>query len=371
MSTMEIVEVDKKLIKAFVNFPSELYKNDTNFVPYMLADQTKVLKKLLLKDKTYTALLAMDGKKVLARVMFTISKNKQLHTEKCGFFCMFECVNDQTVCNALLDEMKRRLVEMGAEYISGTYFPFDQDNRRGILVEGFHRPPLIFTSYNFPYYNDLLVNYGLEKQTDALEYAIERTDSVAERIIRLSDFAQKRYGFHVDTLDWKNLDRDIDDFHQVMLAATNEIIYQDAPTKEALYNIVKQWKKYLNKDFILIARTNEGNKPIGVCMALPDFFQIFRAMRGKMDLRGICTFLRRRKKITAIRGILQYVIPEYQIKGAVAAMYEKLRQSMDKHKIEYIEVGTIMEANVQSNGAVQAVGGKIARVYRIYYLKLI
>lgn len=368
---MKVLEVDKKLIKTFVNFPSELYKNDPNFVPYMLADQTKVLKKLLIKDKTYTALLAMDGQKVLARVLFTVDKNKQLHTQKCGFFSMFECVNDQNVCNMLLDEMKRRLVAQGAEYISGTYFPFDQDNRRGILIQGFHRPPLIFTSYNFPYYNNLLENYGMKKQTDALEYAIERNESVVERLTRLSTFTQKRFGFHVDTLDWKNLDRDINEFYQVMQQATNEIIYQDAPTKEALYNIAKQWKMYLNKDFILIARTNETNKPIGVSMALPDFFQVFRAMRGKLDLKGICVFLSQRKKIKAIRGILQYVIPEYQTKGAVVALYEKMLQSAEKHKIEYVEAGTIMEANTQSNSAIQALGGSVSRVYRIYFLKLV
>lgn len=368
---MKIVEVDKKLIKAFVNFPSELYKNDPNFVPYMLADQTKVLKKLLLKDKTYTALLAIDGKKVFARVLFTVDKNKQLHTQKCGFFSMFECVNDQNVCNLLLDEMKRRLVAMGAEYISGTYFPFDQDNRRGILIEGFHRPPLIFTSYNFPYYNNLLVNYGMEKQTDALEYTLDRNNADVSRLTRLSAFSQKRFDFHVDTLDWKNLDRDIDDFYQVMLEATNEIIYQDAPSKEALYNIASQWKMYLNRDFILIARTNDGNKPIGVAMALPDFFQVFRKMRGKLDLKGICVFLRERKKIKSIRGILQYVIPEYQSKGAVVALYEGMLHAVDKHKIEYVEAGTIMEANTKSNSAIQALGGSISHRYRIYYSKLV
>lgn len=366
---MQVVEVDKKLIKSFVNFPSKLYKNDANFVPYMLADQTKVLKKLLLTDKTYTALLVVEGKEVLARVLFTIDKNKQLRTEKCGFFSMFECVNNQEVCNMLLDEMKRRLVAMGAEYISGTYFPFDQDNRRGILIQGFHRPPLIFTSYNFPYYNDLLVNYGMEKQTDALEYTIDRNSTDVARLVRLSEFTQNRFGFHVDTLDWKNLERDIDDFYQVMQSATNEIIYQDAPSKDALYNIVKQWKMYLNKDFILIARTND-NKPIGVAMALPDFFQVFRKMRGKLDLKGVCVFLRERKKIKSIRAMLQYVIPEYQAKGAVVALYEKMLHSVDKYKINYIEAGTIMEANTQANSAIQALGGSISRVYRIYYLKL-
>ncbi len=70
---MEVVQVkNKKQIKAFVNFPTQLYKGDDNYVPYMLADLTKTLRHLLLEKKTYTALLVVENKKPLARVLFTI-----------------------------------------------------------------------------------------------------------------------------------------------------------------------------------------------------------------------------------------------------------------------------------------------------------
>ena len=367
---MRVINVDKNHIKQFVDFPQKLYADDDKYVPYMLADLTKTLKRLILKDKTYRALLVTEKDEVLARVLFTVDKNKQLNTEKCGFFCMFECIDSQKACNLMLDEMVRQMRDMGADYVSGTYFPFDQDNRRGILYQGFDRAPLIFTSHNPAYYNDLLVNYGMEKQTDALEYELKRNYVDDARLQRIAEFSQKKYDYRVETIDWKHLDRDIADFYSVMQQATNEIIYQDAPTMQALYNIVAQWKNYLNKDFILVARLNSDNTPIGIAMALPDFFQVFRKMRGKTDLKGILAFLKERKKINSIRAIMQYVVPAYQHTGAIVSLYRKMISSCDKNGITYAELGTIMENNAQSNGAIKALGGKLARVYRIYYRKI-
>lgn len=367
---MQIVQVNNKLIKTFVNFPDKLYKGDDNYVPYMKADLVKTLKKLLLKDKTYTALLVKDGKQVLGRILFTIDKNKQLRTEKCGFFSMFECVNNQQACNTLLDETIRLLKQQGAEYISGTYYPYDQDNRRGILVQGFEDAPLIFTSYNKPYYQDLLTTYGLEKQTDALQYKVDLATIEYERGKRVSAYTQKRFNFRVDTVDWNNIDRDIKDVHTVMQAATTEIIYQDAPTIEALQSIVKGWKTYLNSDYILIARSNETNEPLGILMALPDFFQVFKKMRGKTDLRGLVAFMRERKKIKSVRAMLQYVIPKYQNMGVIIALYVTLVENVMKNGATRLEAGTIMENNVPSNEVIKSVGGKLSSVYRIYYREI-
>ena len=368
---MQIVQVNKKLIKSFVNFPDKLYAGDEKYVPYMKGDLTKTLTKLLLKEKSYVALLAVEGKQVLGRVLFTVSKNKQLNTEKCGFFSMFECVNDQSVCNAMLDEMVRILKQWGAEYISGTYFPYDQDNRRGILVEGFERAPLIFTSYNKTYYSELLTAYGLSKHADTLEYKLEMDKITSyDRVKKVSEYAEQKFNFRVDTVDWSRIEQDIKDVHAVMEAATTDIIYQDAPSIEALKSIVVGWKNYLNKDYLLIARSNVTNEPLGVVIALPDYFHVFRKMRGKMDLAGLVTFARERKKIKSVRAILQYVIPKYQALGVTMSLYAKLFETMLNNGITYMEAGTIMENNAQSNNAIKSIGAQLARVYRIYYKEI-
>ncbi len=367
---MKIVQVDKKLINNFVDFPDELYECDANYVPYIKSDLCKTLHKLLLADKTYFALLAMDEGRTLGRVLCTVDRNKQLNTDKCGFFSMFECVHDQTVCDMLLGEATRRLKQMGATHLSGTYYPYDQDNRRGILVEGFDQPPLIFCSYNKPYYDRLLTGFGLVKHTDALQYAFDLQHAEYRRAQRIDVFARNRYNYRVDTVDWKHLDRDIRDFHAVMQAATDEVIYQDAPEISSLYNIVRQWRRFLDKDYILIARSNKDDAPLGIMMALPDYFELFAKMKGKTDARGLWILTHQRKKIHGLRAILQYVVPEYQNTGMIASLYAKLWQAMSANGVTRFEAGTIMERNQPSNEVLKGVGGVLARRYRIYYKEI-
>ena len=367
---MEVSIVDKKRLKAFINFPDELYADDDNYVPYMRADIKKTLTKLLFKDKTYCAVIVTDNGKILARTLFTIDKNKQLKSDKCGFFSMFECVNNQKVCNALFDKVTELMREQGADYITGTYFPYDQDNRRGILYQGFDRAPLIFTSYNKSYYNDLLENYGMTKQKDALEYTIDIASVDYPRWQKIANYSEQKYGFRVDTLNVNRIDDDIRDVQYVMERATNDIIYQDAPDIEALRSIVKQWKRYLNKDYILIARSNADNKPLGVAVALPDYFYVFKKMNGRTDLRGLMTFAKESKNIKSLRALMQYVLPEYQRSGVAVAIYKRMYEAILNNGITYMELGTVMENNPSGNSSILAMGGEVARIYRIYQKKI-
>ena len=368
---MKIIEVTKKELMKFIDFPDALYKNDDKFVPYMRGDLKKTLTKLLFEDKNYTALLAVDENgKAHGRVLFTIDKNKQLKTEKCGFFALYECEDDLEISHLLLDDMVKRLTAIGAEYVSGTYFPYDPDNRRGIMIKGFERAPLIVTSYNPPYYDRQMTDAGFEKHADTYEFTGQFTDETLARFEKVVDFSRRHCHFHVDTIDLNNIERDIDDVCSVMQQATNEIVYQEAPSRETIENIFREWKSFIEPSLILIARKDEDNSPIGIAISLPDYFQVFRKMRGRLDPRGIFAMLTERKKIRSYRGILQYVIPEYQKFGVLPAMYIKMNESAKKLNMDYAEAGTIMENNRASIAPLEAAGAELSRIYRIYYKKI-
>ena len=361
---------DKKGIKRFVSFADIIYKNDPNYVPFMKNDLIKTLTKLILKDKTYTALMVFgeDGAPK-GRVMFTVDTNKQLPSKaRCGYFFLFECVNEQKAADAMLAEMNRKLSEEGVEYVEGTYWPFDRDNRRGILVQGFERPPVIFSSYNPQYYPTLLENFGFVKHFDTLTFKMVPNTAQIERHKRVAVYAEKRYGYHVDKMNPSDLDTDIKDVQQIMAEASKDIIYQDAPSCEEIRHIAMQWQKFLDPDFILIARTGSG-RPIGTVMAIPDFFQVFKAMKGKTNLFALLKFLKYRKKIDAVRAMLQFVVPEYQGKGVNVSLYTQLLEAANNKNIRLIEAGTMMENNAQPIEALKAAGGELYKIYRIYYMQ--
>lgn len=362
-----IETVTPKTLIDFLTFPDWLYRNDPFYVPYFLADLKKTLSPVLFQSKTYTALLAREKEsgQVLGRVLFTIEPSKQLHTDRCGFFSLYECVEDSKVSRALLEEMEKRLFDAGAEYFCGPFFPLDPDNRRGFLCDGYEYPPMLFGSYNPPYYNHQLSEMGYQKQTDTLGYLYVPDPALEQRVQRVAEYSQKKYGFHLDTVNFKEIDRDIRDVAAVMEMASTEIIYEDAPDASELTEIFRSWKQFLWPDLIIIARDRE-NRPIGMAMALPDYAPLIRKMKGRLNLPGLFHFFTGKNRLTGIKATLQYVIPAYQQKGVILALYFRVLENARKHGISHVEFGTIMEDNAASNKIVAACNGKLNKRYRLY-----
>lgn len=368
---MRIEIVTKNTLMDFIDFPDKLYADDPNYVPYMRGDLKRTLNRLLFERKKYTALMALnDNNQVVGRVLFTIGKDKQLATDKCGFFSMYECINNFEVSDALINEMSNMLRLQGAEYLSGTFFPHDPDNRRGILVEGYDRAPLIFTSYNPPYYAEQLEAAGLIKHVDTLDYVSEINEKILAATQVLAKQSMKEHNYRVDRADLKHPDKDIDDVYRIMTCADHDVIYQNAPSKEMISKVFRGMKNYLDADLIYIARSNEDNQPMGFTLSIPDFNQVIQKMRGRMDLKGLFYYLAESRRITSFRGMLQYVAPSFQRKGINKALYAATLSGAIRKKYNYCELGTIVEDNAGSRRALEKSGATICRRYRIYYKRL-
>ena len=364
---MEVIRLTtKKQLKKFIDMADTLYAGDSFYVPYMRNDLLKTLDKLVIKDKTYTALAVIRNGSYIARILFTINSSKQQKLDRCGFFSHFECVNEQEVADLLLNEMARILIEQDVTYVEGTYFPFDQDNRRGIQVTGFEDDPMILTSYNKPYYQTLLEKNGFHKDFDTVSYKLSYDNYDLNRIEPIVNKVMKRFNLYIASADFSNLDREIDDVHTVIEKATNDIIFDTAPTREDLVRIVSGWKSFLWSDFIFICRRRDNNQPVGVLMSVPNFYTVFRKMKGKSNIIALIKALYWKNHIRSIRTILQYVVPEYQNHGVNFALYHEFYLACQKRGINYIEAGTIMENNSASRFNVEKAGGKLNKVFRIY-----
>ncbi len=347
-----------------------IYKDLPLYVPYMRHDLYSTLKKLVLEQKTYAAIAVEEGGAYIARLLVTVAHSKQLQIDRCGFFSHFECINDAEAAKCLFRETAAYLKEQGAVYLEGTYYEYDRDNRRGILVEGFDSEPMILTSYNPRYYGELLEACGFTKDFDTVSYKLDYAKFDFERISRLRSRILERYGLYVSHADFSKLDREIDDVHRIISAATTEIIFEDAPSKEELVRIVHGWKSFLWEDLILIVRRKEDNAPVGMMMSIPNYYTVFRKMKGKLNPVALIHMFREKKRIRSTRAILQYVIPEYQNKGVNFVLYHEFYRACKNRGIEKMEAGTIMENNVASRRNVESASGQLEKIYRIYGKKL-
>lgn len=343
-----------------------LYRGDPLYVPYMKGDLFRTLRRLVCREGSYVAIAVEEDGKYLARVLCTVAPSKQYKLEKCGYFSHFECVDDVAVSELLFGEMCRALKERGATRVEGSYFPYDQDNRRGILAEGFGKAPMVLTSYNPPYYCKLLEAFGFTKDFDTVSYELDYAKFDFERIGRITARILERYGLYISPANFRALDREIDAFHEVMQAATTDVIYQEAPAAEVIRRTVKNWRSFLWSDLILICRRREDDKPVGVMMSIPNYFEVFRKMKGRTGPVALCKALWYRSRLRSVRAMLQYVIPQYQNKGVNFALYHAFYRACKKRGIEHMEAGTIMENNLPSRINVEKASGMLNKVFRIY-----
>lgn len=355
------IVADKNDVKYFVNFIKDLYRNDEHFVLPLLATLKKELVREILVKKRYFGLLCIKDNKIAGRLLFTVSDSKQKQ-KKIGYFSFFDCVNDYEVAKELFSAMENQL-KGKVDYIEGTFAPYDPDTRRGILVSGFDEPHTFLTSYNYPYYKDFLEKLGYTKAYDTVTLKIPLVGKNAEAVKLLAERAQKSQNLRIDDLDLKNIDRDINDVHEILKIATFELNYQDAPSIALIRKVVKNLKFFLEPRLIKILREKDTNRPLGFCLVLLDYNQIFKKTKGRIN---IIRLLFGKRKITGARGILQYLIPEYQGTGAFTLVFWEIYQTLKSLGINYFEGGTIMEDNKKSVGSLMKTGGEISKVYRLY-----
>lgn len=352
----------KKDLHKFIYFIKDLYKDDEFYVYPIFYAQKKELKELVLKEETYKALIYVIDGIIKGRLLFTYDYSKKQGKEIC-YYSYFDCVNDYEVVQALFDYMENDMKNHGVTYSEGTFCPFDPDTRRGVMIKGFNQAPSVFTSYNFEYYGALLEKYGYSKAIDTVLLNADVNEKSKKRLNTFSKFFLRSNDVRVDSLDFKNLDRDLKDIEKILQVATNEIIYQDAPDMELIENTARQMKPFINAKLVKIARENATDKPVGFCFVMPDFNQVFKKTKGRIRPLYMMYL---KKKITRARGQMQYIIPEYQNGGLIGHIFKVIFDDLVEEGITQFEAGTMMEDNPKPINAFKKFGGEIIKVYRLY-----
>jgi hypothetical protein len=351
-----------KQLKQFIYFKAFLYEDDPHFVPPLYFILKRELKTEVLKKKRYTALLDIDNNQINGRILYTIDDSKQ-HHQSVGYFSFYDVIDDLSVSKRLFEAMIDDLKTQGIKIVEGTFTPYDPDTRRGILIKGFDDDPVIFSSYNKPYYQTHLEQLGFTKMMDTVALKADVSDKTYKRLNAINRFFNRNHDVRIDALSFKHLDRDMKDVHTILNAADHDIIYQETPNMSMIEHAARQLKPFINPKMILIARENKTNTPIAFSLVLPDYHQVFKAMKGRFRP---WTFFRKRKQITRARGMMQYVIPRYQNSGLLGAMFYQMYVVFKEEGIRDFEAGTIVESNVKSIEAFNKFGGDITKIYRIY-----
>ena len=108
------------------------------------------------------------------------------------------------------------------------------------------------------------------------------------------------------------------------------------------------------------------DEPVAVAITIPDINQVLRRMNGRILPFGWWHYLRRKKIVDRVRVGFLGVKPEYQHTGVAAKMYIEHFDMAAATPQTLGEMGWILETNHNMNRAMEAMGGRVVRRFRVY-----
>jgi hypothetical protein len=358
----------KSELKAFIDFPHDLYAQDNNYVPELFIAQRDLLTTHPFhKHSSLQCFLLFDGEKITGRIAaIHNTAHNAFNGTNDGFYGFFDCINNQETANLLLDQAKSWLLEKGLSTIIGPV-NFSTNESCGLLIEGFDSPPVVMMPYNAPYYADLLENWGLAKKVDLLAWKWDG-ESYDDRSVKLMDRLEERLlrnDIVIRKINMKNFKQEAESLREVYNNAWDKNM-GFVPLNDEEYDYqAKDLKLILDPDFCFIAEQN--GKVVGFGAAIPDINEILiKVKRGRLLPTGIFKLLFGKKNIKGIRILLLGVVEGYRKMGIEACIYGSMIKSYRLKGLKYAEAGWTLEHNDMVNNAIIAIKGVPYKRYRIY-----
>lgn len=365
-----IVVKQKWQLADFIDFPHDLYKDDSNYVPELFIAQRDLLTTHPFhKHSSLQCFLLVEGGKIAGRIAAILNNNyNAFNNAKDGFFGFFDCINDQDAANLLLDTAKEWLRNKGVTNAMIGPVNFSTNESCGLLIEGFDSPPVVMMPYNASYYPSLLDGWGLKKNVDLIAWKFSG-DNYNDRAVKLMDRLEdrlKRSGIIIRKIDMKNFKREVVALREVYNKAWDKNAGFVPLNDEEFDYQAKDLKLVLDQDFCFVAEHNGQTIAFGA--AIPDMNQIqIKIKKGRLLPTGLFKLLFGKKKVKGIRILLLGVVDGYRKLGIEACIYGNIIKSYRAKGFQYAEAGWTLEHNHEVNNAIIATKGIPYKKYRIYH----
>jgi GNAT superfamily N-acetyltransferase len=119
-----------------------------------------------------------------------------------------------------------------------------------------------------------------------------------------------------------------------------------------------------SRDWFMIAEID--GETVGMAITIPDVAQIYKRMKGHLFPVGWIWYALRWFIMDRIRVGFLGVIPAYEHMGVGAALYLEHFEVAERVRQKHGEAGFILESNHGMNRALEAMGGRIVKRWRVY-----
>ena len=370
MNSVQVTPVDgRKDRKAFMELIWRLYQGDPNWIPPIRMNQEELVgfrKHPFYESNRCQAFLARRDNQVVGRIVGIINHaHNKRYEEKRGFFGFFESIDDQQVADALFQTAGRYLKSQGMTDVRGPCNP-SLNYETGTLVDGFTTPPTFMMTYNPPYHDRLIKQFGFEKTQDMYAYDgnIEMLKTIDPKINQVVEQVQERFNVTVRQVSRKNFAKEL----LLFLKIYNESLqgtWGFVPLSDGeIKALGMSLKLLINPAATSVIEVN--GEAVGVGLGLPDYNPIIKKIDGSLFPFGWARLLLDRKKITKMRIISTNVVPEWQRWGLGLVLLNRMLPDVVAIGITDAEFSWVLESNNLSRGSLERAGLVPSKTYRLY-----
>ena len=349
MVTIEEVKT-KKQQKEFIDFPLELYKGNPYYTPPLYMDEKKIFR----KDFVYNDMCdtinfnAYKDGKMAGRISGIVQRAANEKTgRKQVRFNHFDVIEDEEVAQKLLKTVEDWAVSKGMNEVVGPLGYSDLE-REGLLIEGFDYPATFEESYNYPYYQTFIENFGYQKDVDWTGSRLRIPKDYDGEVDKLATFVMKRYNLHLGTARNTNefLKKYADGIFE-LLDKSYELLYGTVPFTEGMKKMmIDNFRLVINVKNVAVI-LDENEKMICFGLTFPGIADAVRPSGGKLTPLAILRLLKTLKKPDVIDLCLLGVEPEWLNRGVSVIVSAELMKMLKT--VKFAETN----GNLEDNYAIQ------------------
>jgi GNAT superfamily N-acetyltransferase len=373
MTTIRKVDTsDPHQVEAFVRLPFRLYRESRLWVPPLLSSARKQLnrdKHPFYRHSDADFFLAEQGREVVGRIAVLEPRRRNAYrSQPRAFFCHFDAVEDLEVARALFAAAFDWARARGLEWIAGPegFLPGDS---LGVLVKGFEHHPAMGITYNFSYYDALIQDSGLVKQTDYHSCYLPGSFVLPERVSQIAQRAKEQRGYRVLRFRTRDELRAIAprviEAYNAAFAENREfvpIVGEDAA------KIADRLISITQPDLIKVVA--KGEQIVGFTLGFPDVWEALRRCRGRLYPLGWALLLREARRTRWVNFNGGGILPQYQGLGVNAILYDEMYRTVRERGFQHIDIVQVNEQNERMMRELQGMGADFYKTHRIYERRL-
>ncbi len=363
----------RRELKRFVKVPFRLHRDQPQWVPPLIFERMEFLdreKNPYFEHAEAEFFLAERDGEPVGRITAQVDRRwDEFQGGNDAMFGFFETADDPEVASALLGAASEWARAQGRVRLLGP-MDFTTNDEIGILIEGYERRPMILEPWHPPHYRELIEAEGFVKAMDVQMWELQFGDlKEGERfdpaIHAAAEKALNEEGIAIRNMRKSEMADEVRRFMGVYNEAWGDN-WGFVPITDAEVEFqAKNLKQILDEDWAYMAE--KDGEVIGAALTLPDVNQVMAKLNGRLLPFGWLRFLRGKRKVDQLRVLALGVKHAYRHSGVAAGLYLKhLETAARPGAIGGGEMGWILETNGPMNRAMEGMGGKVVKKYRIF-----